>query len=88
MCIDKGCKKYVTETKIYSTSGQTDSQCNSILFINTGSNNVTIDGLTLQPNQSWSVEGNREEINIHTYPFSFSSATGSNLTIIFKRYVG
>jgi len=87
MCVDK-CKKYVTETKIYSTSGQTDSMCNSILFINTGSNNVTIDGLTLQPSQSWSIEGNRDEMNIHTYPFAFSSTTGSNLTIIFKRYVG
>jgi hypothetical protein len=87
MCVET-CKKYITETKIYSTSGQTDSMCNSILFINTGSNNVTIDGLTLQPSQSWSVEGNREEMNIHTYPFSFSSTTGSNLTIIFKRYVG
>lgn len=87
MCLDK-CKKYATETKIYSTSGQTDSMCNSILFINTGSNNVTIDGLTLQPSQSWSIEGNRDEMNIHTYPFSFSSTTGSSLTIIFKRYVG
>jgi len=42
----------------------------------------------LQPSQSWSVEGNRDEMNIHTYPFAFSSTTGSNLTIIFKRYVG
>jgi hypothetical protein len=86
MCVET-CKKYITETKIFSSSGQTESLCNSILFINTGSNNVNIDGLVLQPSQSLRIDGNREELNIHTYPFAFSSSTGSNLTIIFKRYV-
>jgi len=85
MC--KDCRKYITETKVILSNGSTDSNCNSILFVNTGTNNVTIDGLTLVPNQSWEVSGNKDEINVKTYYFTFSSATGSALTIIYKRYL-
>jgi len=85
MCND--CRKYVTETKIFFTNKSTDSNCNSILFVNTGTNNVEIDGLRLVPNQSWEVSGNKDEINVKTYYFTFSSATGSALTIIYKRYL-
>lgn len=85
MCV--GCQHYITETKIFVLSGQTDSNCNSLLFINTGLDPVSIDGLVLQPNQSWSIEGNRMEMNIKTYSFNFLSNLGTGLTVIYKRYV-
>jgi hypothetical protein len=85
MCND--CRKYITETKIIFANGSTDSNCNSILFVNTGVTNVTIDGLLLVPNQSWEISGNRNEINVKTYYFTFSSLTGAGLTIIYKRYL-
>lgn len=85
MCQD--CRKYITETKIFFTNGSSDSNCNSILFVNTGTSNVTIDGLQLVPNQSWEITGNRDEINIKTYYFTFASLTEAGLTIIYKRYI-
>jgi hypothetical protein len=85
MC--KDCRKYITETKVILSNGSTDSNCNSILFVNTGVTNVTIDGLTLVPNQSWEVSGNRDEINVKTYYFTFASLTGAALTVIYKRYL-
>jgi len=81
------CRQYITETKIYVQSSQAPSNCNSILFINTGSVAVSIDGLTLQPNQSWEVSGNRDEINVKIYAFTFDSGSNPQLTIIYKKYV-
>jgi hypothetical protein len=86
MCNIK-CKKYITETKIFNQGGQTDSFCNSLLFINTGTDAVSVDGLVLQQNQSWSIEGNYNEILIKVYSFSFLTNTAPALTVIYKRYV-
>jgi hypothetical protein len=81
------CRKYITETKIYTQGGQVDTNCNSILFINTGSDVVNVDGVNLQPTQSWSIDGNFDELNIKTYPFKFLTQTAPSLTAILKTYV-
>jgi hypothetical protein len=81
------CRQYITETKIYTQSGQTDTNANSVLFINTGSDNVNIDGLILQPSQSWAIDGNQDEILIKVYSFAFVTTAAPSLTVIFKRYV-
>jgi hypothetical protein len=81
------CQKYVTETKLFSLGGQTDSNANSIIFINTGTNVANVDGLVLQPGQSLSILGNRDEINIKVYSFNFTGSLVSQLTVIYKRYV-
>lgn len=79
---------YITETKVFTLSGQTDTNCNSALFINTGSTNVSVDGVVIQPGQNFSVDGNRGEILVKTYSFTFASTTANpSLTIVFKRYV-
>lgn len=85
----KGCRQYITESKIFVKNGQTDTNANSVLFINTGNVNVTIDGLALQPSQSWSIEGNLNEICVKIYNFIFDTAGGTNpsLTVIYKRYL-
>jgi hypothetical protein len=81
------CIQYITETKIFSQNGQTDTNANSVLFINTGADKVTIDGLMLQPSQSWSIEGNINEILIKVYNFNFLTNNKPSLTVIYKRYV-
>ena len=81
------CKNYITETKIFTQNGSTDSNCNSILFVNTGSVNVTIENLVLQPSQSWSIEGNRDEMCVKVFYFNFDTGANPGLTAIFKRYV-
>jgi len=82
------CQQYVTETKIFSANNQTDTNCNSVIFINTGSVNVTVDNVLLQPSQSLSIDGNRDEILIKVYNFNFAAGSNPQLTIVFKRYIG
>ena len=81
------CIKFITETKVFQQSGQTDTNANSVIFVNQGTSNVTVDGFLLTPNQSWNVTGNRDEINVKVYSFSFSGVGVNQLTVIFKRYV-
>lgn len=81
------CKKFITETKIFSQSSQTDTNANSVIFVNQGTSNVTVDGFLLTPNQSWNITGNENEINVKVYSFNFSGTGVNQLTVIFKRYV-
>jgi hypothetical protein len=81
------CKKYITETKIFSASSQTDTNANSVIFVNQGTSNVTVDGFLLTPNQSWNITGNENEINVKVYSFNFSGSGVNQLTVILKRYV-
>ena len=82
------CRKFITETKVFSASSQTDTNCNSVIFVNTGTTNVTIDGFTLTPNQSWNITGNQDEILVKVYSFNFTGSGVPSLTVLFKRYVG
>jgi hypothetical protein len=81
------CRQYITETKVFSASSQTDTNANSIIFVNQGTSNVTVDGFLLTPNQSWNITGNENEINVKVYTFNFSGAGVNQLTVILKRYV-
>ena len=81
------CKKFITETKIFSQSSQTDTNANSVIFVNQGTSNVTVDGFLLTPNQSWNITGNENEMNVKVYSFNFSGSGVNQLTVIFKRYV-
>lgn len=82
-------QNYITETKVFTTSGQTESNCNSILFVNTGGPDIIIDGFKLTTGQSWSILGNRGEVNTKTYSFTIDDPKNvGQLTVIYKRYVG
>ena len=82
------CQKYITETKLFYSNNQTDSNCNSIIFINTGSVNVTVDNVLLQPSQSLAIDGNKDEILEKVYEINFSAGSNPQLTVVFKRYIG
>lgn len=81
------CRQYITETKIYVANNSTATNCNSVLFINTGTASVNIDGLVLQPNQSWAITGNENEMLVKIYYFNFDTTGVANLTVIYKRYL-
>ena len=81
------CRKYITETKIFSSNGQTDTNANSVIFVNQGTSNVTVDGFLLTANQSLNITGNVNEINVKVYNFNFSCAGINQLTVVLKRYV-
>ena len=84
--------KYVTETKIFNTfpGDKIDSNCNSIIFINTGDVTCVIDNYTLVAGQSLTISGNFYELNVHQYALKFIKDpvnTNFNLTVIRKLYV-
>jgi hypothetical protein len=80
------CKKYITETKTITQNGQVDSNANSIVFLNTGTGNVFVDGIRITPGTSISILGNFNEMNIKVYSVLFVGGS-PQLTIIYKRYV-
>ncbi len=81
------CIQYTTETKIFVLTGSTDSNCNSILFINTGTSAVTIDGVTIQQGQQLRIDGNYMEILVKTFYFTFAAGGTNSLTVVYKRYI-
>lgn len=80
---------FETVTKVYQISGYTISNCNSIAFVNTGTQGVTVDQQYLMPGQSVVYGGNVGEINIKQYSFEFDDLVGfyNSLTVIRKVYV-
>ena len=82
------CQQYITETKLFYSNSQTDTNCNSVIFINSGSVNVTVDNVLLAPNQTLAIDGNRDEMLVKVYEFNFAAGSNPQLTVVFKRYIG
>ena len=82
-------QKYITETKVYYLSGQTPTNCNSIIFYNTGSSKVIIDGIPLTQLQQIVITGSIGELLVKQYSFEFiqTAESRNELTIIYKKYV-
>jgi hypothetical protein len=81
------CRQYITETKLFYANSQTDTNCNSIIFINSGSVNVSVDNVLLAPNQTLAIDGNRDEMLVKVYEFNFAAGLNPQLTVVFKRYL-
>jgi hypothetical protein len=81
-------QKYYIEVKDFYTSQKVSSDCNEISFINTGTTNLTVEGILLVPNQSLRIQGNIGEIDTTQYDIIFTNLvnTGNKLTIIRKLY--
>jgi len=72
----------------YDVSGYVTSNCNSILFINYGSNAVQIESVTLQQNQSLNIEGNQGEVTSRQFFAKFIDTGGfNNLVTVKKNYI-
>ena len=71
----------------YDVNGFITSNCNSITFINYGSNQVTIESVVLLQNQSLSIDGNAGEIMNKQFLATFSGAGTNNLVTIKKNYI-
>jgi hypothetical protein len=82
-------QRYYVDMQQYFTNEKIYSDCNSILFINTGTQAVNIQGVVLQQTQSLEIQGNRGEIDTTQYIISFPTPnnTGNNLTVVRKIYV-
>ena len=71
----------------YDVNGFITSNCNSITFINYGSNQVTIESVVLLQNQSLSIDGTAGEIMNKQFLATFSGAGTNNLVTIKKNYI-
>ena len=71
----------------YDTNGFITSNCNSITFINYGTNTCTIESVVLAQNQSLSIDGNAGEIMNKQFLATFSGAGTNNLVTIKKNYI-
>jgi len=80
--------QYYIETKFYYQSQNVFSDCNTITFVNLGSNNVLINGFPLTQGQQLSIEGDYMEIDQTQYQIEFSTSisVNNNLAVLRKLY--
>ena len=71
----------------YDANGFITSNCNSITFINYGTNSVTIESVVLAQNQSLSIDGNAGEIMNKQFLATFTGSGTNNLVTIKKNYI-
>ena len=71
----------------YDANGFITSNCNSITFINYGTNSVTIESVVLAHNQSLAIDGNAGEIMNKQFLATFTGAGTNNLVTIKKNYL-
>jgi hypothetical protein len=69
----------------YDTNGFITTDCNSILFINYGTNAVQIESVVLQQNQSLNIEGNAGEFLQTRLLATFINTGGSNNLVSVKK---
>jgi hypothetical protein len=82
-----GYVEYDINTIAYDTPGNVTTNCNSITFVNYGTNLVTIGGVVLlQQNQSFSIDGNAGEIINKSFYVNFTGSGTNNLVTIKKNY--
>jgi len=78
--------KYDVNFTTYDVSGYVTSDCNSILFINYGSNAVQIENVTLQQNQSLQIEGNAGEFTTRRFFTNITSCGPIGKNVRVKRW--
>ena len=81
-------QKYTVQLNAYETNQQLKSMCNSIQFYNAGTSSVTINNqLTLIGGQSFTIEGNENEICITDFILTFDNTAINNCLVTKKTYV-
>lgn len=86
--IKAGLIKYDVNMITYDANGYITTDCNSILFVNYGTNAVKIESIVLQQNQSFQIEGNAGEFLTTRLLATFIDTGGSNnLVSVKKNYI-
>jgi len=79
-------QKYSTIFITYDAAQQVPTNCNSITFINYGTSIAYLENVTLQPNQSFEINGNACEYMDQVISLRFENSTTlqNNLSVIKK----
>ena len=70
----------------YNTPQSIPTDCNSIIFINSGTTTAIIENVTLAPSQSFVIDGNENEFTSVTLQINFTGAGQNNLIVVKKIY--
>ena len=80
-------KNYKTEMQTYTElETDVDSFCNDILFYNSATTTVYVNGFPVATGGTLVINGNEGEINTTKYKLSFNGGTGS-VFVIRKKYL-
>ena len=78
---------YTNNSQIVRISGSVPSNCNSITFINIGTDTVTVMGYPIQSSYTLYLPGNIGELDITNYNVQFANvSTDQQLLVITKTY--
>ena len=78
--------KFIEEVNLINQTVEIRSECNSLTFINIGTANAVINGVTIAPGEQYYVQGNENEINQTRYTISFSGVGTEQVQLIRKIY--
>lgn len=81
------CIPYTTEFLQVTEEKNIVAESNSITFLNMGTSAATVNGLTLQQNQSISIQGNINEKDKTAYYITFAPTGAKQLFVIRKIYI-
>ena len=70
----------------YNSAQSIPTDCNSLIFINSGTTTAIIENVTLGPSQSFVIDGNENEITNVTLQINFTGAGQNNLIVVKKIY--
>jgi len=70
----------------YNTPQSIPTDCNSIIFINSGTTTAIIENVTLAPSQSFVIDGNENEFTSVTLQINFTGVGQNNLIVVKKIY--
>ena len=79
-------KHYTPVFIAYNTAQSIPTDCNSIIFINSGTTNAVIENVILAPSQSFVIDGNELEFTTVTLQINFTGAGQNNLIVVKKIY--
>ena len=77
-------KHYTPVFIAYNTAQSIPTDCNSIIFINSGTTNAVIENVILTPSQSFVIDGNELEYTTATLQINFTGAGQNNLIVVKK----
>jgi len=77
-------KKFTPIFISYNTAQNIPTNCNSITFINLGTSVAIVENVTIQPSQSFAIDGNQCEYMETTIQINFGSIGNNNLVVVKK----
>jgi hypothetical protein len=77
-------RNYIPVFIAYNTAQSIPTDCNSIIFINSGTSTAIIENVTLAPSQSFVIDGNENEYTNATLQINFTGGGQNNLVVVKK----